>query len=222
MYITIIEDQKKISTNLSKKLQNKWFNTNIINSYSNFKQNNSYLSDLYIIDTSIKDHNTLEIIHYLRDIKHNITPIIIISESIDIKEAIECLNIWADDYITKPFWNDEVIARVRALIRRSYKIAYRSKIKYKDFVFDTVNKIVSKNWTEIKLTWWELSLVEFLFFNQWKLVTKSKLICSVWWEHDLLNVSDNTINATISKVRKKLWSEFKFKTIVNKWYFLEK
>ena len=222
MYITIIEDKENIYNNLSKKLKNNWFNTNVIENYEMFINNNSYLSDLYIISISLEDKSTQKIIHYLRDLKNNTTPIIILSEIKDLKETIHCLNIWADDYIIAPFLDEVIIAKTRALIRRSYKISYRSKIKYKNYIFDTLNKIISNNWKEIKLTPRESQLTEFLFYNQWKLILKTKLICSVWWEYDLLNVSDNTINATISKIRKKLWKEFKFKTIVNKWYILEK
>ena len=93
MYITIIEDKKKISNNLSKNLKKNWFNTNVIGNYEMFINNNSYLSDLYIINISLEDKSTQKIIHYLRDLKNNTTPIIILSEIKDLKEAIHCLNI---------------------------------------------------------------------------------------------------------------------------------
>ena len=61
-----------------------------------------------------------------------------------------------------------------------------------------------------------------MMFNVWKIVKKIDLINSVWWKFDEIDVTDNTINVTISKIRKKLWESFKLKTMINRWYMLEK
>jgi len=66
-----------------------------------------------------------------------------------------------------------------------------------------------------------MQLVEYMLFNIWKIVTKNEIINSVWWKFDELTVTDNTINVTISKIRKKLWNNFKLKTLINRWYLLE-
>ncbi len=222
MYITIIEDKKVLSNNISKKLLRNWFNTRIMNSFTEFMNADFIDSDLYIIDISLRDWSWFDIITFLREVKKSNSPIIIISWCSDTEKKIYWLDIWADDYLVKPFNIEELIARIRALLRRSYKVQQSSKAIYKDLIYDIKNRVIRKKWETITLTPRELQLAEYLLFNIWKLITKSQLISSVWWEYDLSKVSDNNINVTISNLRKKLWNDFNFKTIINKWYLLEK
>lgn len=222
MYITIIEDEKVLSNNISKKLLKNWFNTKIINSYNDFINQSSIESDLYVIDISLRDWNGFDIIKYLREDKDINSPIIITSWYTDAERKIYWLDLWADDYLAKPFTAEELIARIRALLRRSYKVSWNSKASYNGFIYDIKNKKIKKDWIEIDLTPAELKLAEFLLFNVWKLISKEQLINSVWWEYDLTKITDNNINVTVSKLRKKLWDDFKLKTLVNKGYILQK
>lgn len=223
MKISIIEDEKILASRTAIKLKRNWFSVEIFNSYNDFQKNYSYNADLYIIDISLWDWSWFDIIKWLRENKKSESPIIITSWYNDDEKKIYWLNIWADDYLAKPYSPDELLARIRALIRRSYKITNSSKnIIYKDINYDISRKELTKNWEIIYLTASELKLVELMILNIWKLVEKNKVISSVWWWYNPIDVSDNTINVTISRVRKKLWKEFKFKTLINKWYILEK
>lgn len=222
MYITIIEDEKVLSKNISKKLLKNWFNTKVINSFTDFMNEKFFDSDLYVIDISLRDWSWFDIIKFLRETKKCNSPIIITSWYNDPDKKIYGLDIWADDYLAKPFSSEELIARIRALLRRSYRVTWNSKAIYKDIIYDIKNKTLKKNWNIIEVTPRELNLAEFLLFNVWKLITKEQLIYSVWWEYDLLKISDNNINVTISNLRKKLWEDFDFRTLINKWYILEK
>lgn len=222
MYITIIEDEKVLSNNISKKLIKNWFNTRILNSYNDFMNETFIESDLYVVDISLRDWSWFDIIKFLRETKNSISPIIITSGYNDTEKKVYWLEIWADDYLAKPFSAEELIARIRALLRRSYKVTWSSRKIYKDIVLDLKNNEILKNWVKIEMTPREQMLAELFLLNIWILITKEKLINSVWWEHDLLKVSDNNINVTVSNVRKKLWENFNLKTIVNKWYRLEK
>jgi len=222
MKITIIEDEKILASKTEIKLKRKWFSAEVFNSFNDFKNNFKYKSDLYLIDISLWDWCWFNLIKWLREEKKISSPIIITSWYNDDQKKIYWLNIWADDYLAKPYSPEILLARIRALIRRSYKIDINSTLKYKDLIYDISNKKISDNWKQIYFTSREIQLVEYILFNIWKLITKEELIISVWWEYDILQVSDNTINVTISKVRKKLWKEFNFKTLINKWYILEK
>jgi len=222
MHITIIEDEKILSKNISKKLKFNWFNTTIFNSYNDFITNNLIKSDLYIVDIWLIDWSWFDIIEYLREKQNIESPIIITSWYSDDEKKIYWLDIWADDYLCKPFSSEELIARIRALLRRSYKVKLNSDIKYNNFNYNTALKIISYKWKNIELSSLELKLTEYFIFNVWELITKTELINSVWWEYDLFKVSDNTINVTLSKIRKKLWNEFNLKTIINQWYILDK
>lgn len=87
-----------------------------------------------------------------------------------------------------------------------------------DINYNTLNKFVYKNSEIIHLTANETRLLEYFLENKWVLITKTMLINSVWWEHETSKVSDNTINVTIAKLRKKLWKNLSLKTYINKWY----
>ncbi len=221
MYITIVEDEKILSSKVAKKLNKNWYHTVVYNSFEEFMINRSNSADLYILDLSLEDWSWFDIIKYLRKEKKVDTPIIITSAYCDIDSKIYGLDLWADDYIPKPFSWEELIARIRSLFRRSFKVDKTSIIKYKSMRYDTSSKLMTKKGEIIKLTARESQLVEFALFNRWDLLTRTQIINSVWWEHDTLKVSDNNINVTIKSVRKKLWDEFDFRTVINKGYILK-
>jgi two-component system alkaline phosphatase synthesis response regulator PhoP len=220
MHITIIEDEKLLSKNLEKKLIKNWFNTTIYNWYIEFINSNFQKSDLYIIDLSLIDWSWYDIIKKLRE-KNIKSPIIITSWYSDPDKKIYWLDLWADDYISKPFSSEELIARIRALLRRSYSDSLDSNINYNNINYDTKSKSVYIDWKKIELRWREIKLIEYMLFNIWKLIKKDELIISVWWEYDITQITDNNINVTMSNVRKKLWANFKLKTIAWQWYILE-
>jgi len=222
MHITIIEDEKILSNNIAKKLNRNWYNTKVFNSYNEFINENNLDSDLYVIDISLTDWSWFDIIKHIRKNRENKTPIIITSWYWDIEKKIYWLDIWADDYLAKPYSIEELEARIRALLRRSYENINNSEITYNDLVLNLKEKLIRKNWEVIDLTSKEIQFVEYMMFNVWKIVKKIDLINSVWWKFDEIDVTDNTINVTISKIRKKLWESFKLKTMINRWYMLEK
>lgn len=222
MHITIIEDEKILSNNIAKKLNRNWYNTKVFNSYNEFINENNLDSDLYVIDISLTDWSWFDIIKHIRKNRDNKTPIIITSWYWDIEKKIYWLDIWADDYLAKPYSIEELEARIRALLRRSYENINNSEITYNDLVLNLKEKLIRKNWEVIDLTSKEIQFVEYMMFNVWKIVKKIDLINSVWWKFDEIDVTDNTINVTISKIRKKLWESFKLKTMINRWYMLEK
>jgi two-component system phosphate regulon response regulator PhoB len=222
MIITIIEENIILSNILSRKIIKSWYNTKIINNCDDFLKNNYINSDLFIIGNFNKEKWNCDLIKFIRKNSFTNSPIIILWSHNDPIKIINNFDLWADDYLSSPFSYDELIARVRAIIRRSYKVSQNSKIIYKNINYDVTEKIIRKKWKDITLTSRELQLTEFLLYNIWKLITKTQLINSVWWEYDLLRITDNNINVTISNIRRKLWEDFKFKTLVNKWYILER
>ena len=130
----------------------------------------------------------------MRNTKGINSPVIISSWYWDIDNKIHSFNSWVDDYLVKPYKPEELVVRVWALIRRSFAKSPQSVIRYKSFTYDTINKVIKRWKYEIKLSKKELDLVEYFLYNRWKLVTKQKIMSSVWWEFDWFNVSDNTIN----------------------------
>lgn len=221
MNISIIEDEKILASRMAKKLEKNLYNTKVYNSIWEFNQNwHLFLTDLYIVDLWLWDWSWFDVIKWLREKSSN-SPIIIISWYNDSEKKVYWLDIWADDYISKPFSPEELLARIRNLIKRTYNLSYNNTIIYKNIKFDLLWKMVYMWDSLIDLTRKEKQIIELFLLNIWKIITKTRLINYVWWDYDEFNVSDNTINSTISKVRRKLWDEFKLKTKINEWYILE-
>lgn len=221
MNISIIEDEKILASRMAKKLEKHLYNTKVFNSISEFNEYwHLFLADLYIIDLSLWDWSWFDLIKSLRKKNLN-SPIIIISGYNDSEKKVYWLDIWADDYISKPFSPEELLARIRNIIKRTYKLDSASSINYKNIKFDLLSKTVY-NWESlINLRRKEKQIIELFLLNIWKLITKTKLLNYVWWKYDISHISDNTINSTLSELRKKLWKDFNLKTKVNEGYILE-
>ena len=221
MYISIIEDDAQLALCLQKRLEKEWFFVKVFLSYESFMTNPYLKSDFFLIDLSLWDWNWFDIIKFIRESKKLDTPIIITSAFNDKEKKVYWLNLWADDYLPKVFSTEELIARIRAILRRIDKKPFDSLLRYKDISLNLKTR-TTKVWKdEIYLTSKETRLVHYFLANKWKILNKLDLITSVWWGHDLLWVSDNTINVTISKIRKKLWPDFKLITKINQWYILK-
>jgi DNA-binding response OmpR family regulator len=221
MNIVIIDDEVVLASRIQKKLEKNGYDVNVYNSFKEFMDSDYKERDLYIIDLALWDWSWFDIIKWLRNEKKSQSPIIIMSSYNDTEKKVYGLDIGADDYLPKPFQPEELIARIKAILRRSPELKHCGNIQYKDINLDLHSKEV-KVWDDIiHLTRTELVILELFLRNPWKLVYKDDFISKIWWEDGYLWVSDNTINVTISKVRKKLWNNFKLKTKVNKWYILE-
>jgi DNA-binding response OmpR family regulator len=107
--------------------------------------------------------------------------------------------------MTKPCVPEELLARVKAQLRRNSNSTDNSEIlRYENIVFDTENHIVKVGAKVVQFTKKEIQLIHFFLTHTGRLIPKNKIIYSVWNSSDFSSVSDNTINVTISKIRKKL------------------
>lgn len=222
MFIAILEDEKLLASKIANKLSKNWYQVKVFNDIKSIQNTENLNFNLYIVDIKLTDWSWLDFIKFLRETKKITSPIIITSSYTDIEKKIYWLWIWADDYLGKPFAPDELLARVQALLRRSYNVSENNIIKYRKFSYDTKNKIIKKSWEIINLNKKELEMVELFILNKWELVKKSKLISTIWWTFDQISITDNTINVNLSRIRAKLWDDFELKTIVSQWYKLEK
>lgn len=222
MHISIIDDEKILAEKIRKKLEKQWYTVSIYHSCSDFYDAYSIASDLYIIDLGLWEWSWFDIIKWLRNEKYLYTPIIITSWYSDIEKKVYWLDIWADDYITKPVIPDELLARINVQLRKTQKAKKMSNImEYWEILFDSKNNIIKLAGDEIILTKKEWQIVNFFIRHKWELISKNEIIHTVWSSEDFSQVSDNTINVTISKLRSKLWPSFKLITRVNSGYVLE-
>jgi len=221
MKIVIFEDDLDLWEAIARKLRKIWFWVKVYDNKDSFIIHNHEKNDLYIIDLILKNSSWFEIIKYLREEKKSKVPIIITSWIDDSEKKIYWLNIWADDYLVKPFMPDELVARINALIRRSRNITLNSIIKYSNISYDTEKYTVYKNKIEIDFQPKEKQIIKFFIMNKWKTITKKEFIESIWWEYEAEFIKNNTIDVPIFNIRKKLWNDFKLKTIHWIWYVLE-
>jgi len=222
MKVLIVDDEKILSSNISKKLEQSGYHTDVANSISQYKKLDPKMYGTFIIDISLGDGSGLDIVKELRNDYKISVPIIIISwhESTTLK--IQWLDIGADDYITKPVAPDELMARIRSVMRREWQWWDTSSIKsYKDITFDLATRKVMKADVEVNFTRKEKQIVEFFLFRKNELISKRQLVQALWNTDDYDYVTDNTINVTIYKVRKKLGSDFKLETKIGEGYILE-
>lgn len=157
--------------------------------------------DLILLDIMLPYRSGDAIIVDVR--KFSTVPVIMISAKETIQNKVDLLRLGADDYITKPFDMEEVLARVESNLRRVQFQSGSSKVlAYNGLTMDLEKNIVSLNNTELLLTAKEFAIMELLLQYPDKVFSKSNLFQSVW--HTEYLCEDNTLNVHISNLRNKL------------------
>lgn len=196
--ILIIEDDKDINEMLTKLLTNNDFDVN--NAYSGTEGllvHNDNIN-LILLDLMLPGKNGEDIIKELKQ-KNNV-PIIVMSAIEDVTKKIDLFSLGANDYITKPFNNDELIARIKVQLRDNN--TFSNILKFKDIELNKNNFSVKCNGKEISFTKKEFELLKLLMENQNQTLTKSMIFDSIW--NDENSADDNTLNVHISKIKNKL------------------
>jgi two-component system KDP operon response regulator KdpE len=134
--------------------------------------------DLVILDLGLPDLDGVEVIGGLRGWTD--APIIVLSGRADSTDKVEALDAGADDYVTKPFGMDELLARMRAVARRGPVEPHEPRVILGDVLIDLAAKHVSKNGEDIRLTPTEWHLLEVLLRHPGKLLSQRQLLQDVW------------------------------------------
>ena len=134
--------------------------------------------DLVILDLGLPDMDGVEVIHGLRGWTE--APIIVLSGRTDSTDKVEALDAGADDYVTKPFGMDELLARMRAVSRRVAADGDTPQVKLGDLVVDLAARRVIRADEDIRLTPTEWHLLEVLLRNPGKLLSRQQLLSAVW------------------------------------------
>ncbi|MGL5351826.1 MAG: response regulator transcription factor [Clostridium sp.] len=203
--ILVVEDDADINGLLCNILKKEDYNVRSAYSGTEAKMcMEHYDYDLIILDLMLPGASGEELIDEIRKIKN--MPIIVISAKTAQEDKINVLKLGADDFISKPFDINEVIARVQAQLRRykdfSISKSKDSRLKYKNIILDSEARQISINNNEIALTVREFSILELLISNPHKVFTRANLFETVW-ENEFLG-DDNTVNVHVSNLRSKL------------------
>lgn len=200
MQILIAEDEKEIANSLKKSIISVGHETAIAHDGEQALQllsANQY--DVLLLDWRMPKISGLDVCKRLRAAGNNI-PIILITALSDISNKIEALNFGADDYITKPFSFEEVMARIRAVYRR-YK-SQANKLIFEGFELNLVSHVLAFPGGKIKLPEKEFELLKFFISNKNSILNKEVLAKEVWQLPFL--PTTNFIEATVKNLRKKL------------------
>ena len=201
MKLLVIEDETKIASLLKKGLQEQGFQVDISGDGEDGLERatkNPY--DAIVIDIMLPKRDGLSVLKTLRTRKVT-APVMIITARGDVNERIEGLNLGADDYMAKPFSMDEVVARIRALIRR---VTGETITLYKvgDLMMNLVTREVLRGSRRISLTAREFRLLEHLMRLPAQVVTRTQLIERVWEYH--FDPGTNLVDVYIQRLRRKV------------------
>ena len=204
--ILLIEDDVEISTMLKNFLTTEEFE--VVTAYDGESACDTFFSDsfsLVLLDLMIPKMNGIEVMGKIRE--KNTVPIIIISAKDTDSDKTLGLGLGADDYITKPFSVTEVLARIKANIRRSTQYAtgiarQQSVLKRENLVMNLNDYSVTKDGRKIELTSKEFEILKLLLQNPNKVYTKEQIYSHVW--NDIYFGDENAVNVHISRLRNKI------------------
>lgn len=198
--ILIVEDDKEINNLLCNILsENKYNCTAEYSGKSAFEALKSIQYDLVLLDLMLPGITGEELLKNYRRFSN--APVIVISAKDETAVKVDMLRTGADDYITKPFDNEEVMARVESSLRRSQGCT-PSLLVDGSLEFDTETNCCKVLGQPVTLTGTEMKILRLLMENPKKLFTKANLFTSVWNEE--YNYDDNVLNTHISNLRRKL------------------
>ncbi|TVR13085.1 MAG: DNA-binding response regulator [Balneolaceae bacterium] len=174
-----------------------------------FKSASSDELDLIVLDLRLPDGNGYEVCEKIRKNGNN-TPILILSADHEIDVKVKNLSAGADDYLTKPFSIDELLARIEAILRRS-AANEESELECGDIKIDLIRRVMTLKGKEVDLTNSEFNLLVYLIKNVGRTISLDELAKNVWGIG--FNTQTNYINVYVSYIRKKMRAHTDFEYI---------
>jgi two-component system OmpR family response regulator len=157
--------------------------------------------DLVVLDVMLPDLDGFEVTRRLRT-ERQAVPILFLTAKDSLDDKLAGLGLGADDYVTKPFALAEVIARVKAIMARTYGAAGDSVLRFADVEMDEPAHEVHRGGQEIRLTATEFSLLRYFMLNPRQVLSKSQILDAVW--HYDFGGDANVVETYVSYLRKKL------------------
>lgn len=198
--ILIIEDDAEINDVLRILLRQNGYRT--VSAYSGTEGLLVHSGEvsLILLDLMLPGKSGEEIIRDLKA-KHNV-PVIVTSAIHDVNKKVDLFSLGADDYVTKPFHNEELLARIAARLRTNADGSSPEVLTYKDIVLNKGSFSVTCNGIAMELPRHEFALLQLLMEHPERTCTKSMIYDTVWDYEN--SADDNTLNVHVSKLRKKL------------------
>ncbi len=198
--ILLIEDDPHISKFLELELQHEGYEVNhVSNGKAAIESISEKLPDLVILDIMLPEIDGYHVLQIIREDYSNELPVIMLTAKREVKDKVKGLRTGADDYLTKPFHIEELIARIETQLRR---VKGPERIAYKEVVLDRSSREVKVSEEEIKLSKTEFDLLNLLMENKGIVVSRTKILDKVWGTDEWSN--ENVVEVYINYLRKKL------------------
>jgi two-component system copper resistance phosphate regulon response regulator CusR len=210
MRVLIVEDDAPLLKLLQKSLEAEHYATDVAadgEEAQNLAEQQDY--DLVILDLNLPKADGLEVLKHIRA-RNETLPVLALTARREVEDRVKALNLGADDYLPKPFAFAELLARTRALLRRSKRPA-EEVLKFEDLELNRVERTVVRGGKPIELTPKELSLLEYLLLNLGRVVTRTMIIEQVWKLNS--ETMTNVVDVYVNYLRKKIDEGFETKLI---------
>ena len=204
MRILVVEDERKIAGFIRQGLEEHGFNVEVCgNGDEAYTLATTRPYDTIVLDIMLPGRDGLSILRGLRERK-NAVPVILVTARTELNERVDGLNLGADDYLTKPFYVEELVARIHAVARRASDTP-PGLLRVDDLTVDLMSRHVRRGGREIELTAREFALIEHLMRMPGRVYTRTQLLEHVWgYDFD---PETNLVDVNIRRLRKKIDEE---------------
>ena len=207
--IFIIEDEPSIIQLVQHNLEKNGFIVlSSVNGNDGLKELKKFQPDLLLLDWMLPDLSGIDICKNIRkDNSFKDLPIIMLTAKGEEEDKIKGLDSGIDDYLTKPFSFNELMARIKAVLRRSNPNTVSDNLEFEDLVLDRIEKRVYRDKKEIQLGPTEFRLLEFFLVNPKRVYSRDQILENVWPNN--INVESRTIDVHIRRLRKSINIQYK-------------
>ncbi|MDI6638511.1 MAG: response regulator transcription factor [Bacillota bacterium] len=210
MRVLVVEDEDKIAAFIKKGLEEEGYAVDVVgDGESALDYASSVDYDVIILDIMLPRRDGISVCQKLRERGCN-APILMLTARDAVDDRVRGLDAGADDYLVKPFAFRELVARIRALLRRSRDVI-SSQLQVGDLVLDTRTRVAQRGGRKIELTAREYALLEFLMRNKNQVLTRTQIAEHVW-DYDFFSES-NIVDVYIRYLRVKVDADFEPKLI---------
>ena len=210
MRLLVVEDEKKVARFIKQGLEEEGYAVDVAHDgEEGLRMGLDRVHDLIILDISLPRMDGLQVLRNLRQEKVG-KPVLLLTVRATVEDKVLGLDAGADDYLTKPFAFQELVARIRALLRRRGESG-SSLLRYADLTLDPARRAVFRGETKIDLTAREFALLEFFLRNPERVLSRTMILDHVW-DYDF-DPETNVIDVYVNYLRKKIDSDRPVKLI---------
>ena len=201
MRVLVVEDEKRLAATLKRGLSSEGFAVDVaLDGTQGLWMAREHAYDAVVLDIMLPGPNGFEVCRQMRSAKLP-TPVLMLTARDAVEDRITGLDCGADDYLVKPFAFTELLARIRALLRRT-PISAAPTLHVADLTIDTASHRVSRGDEEVELTSKEYALLEYLARNAGRVISRSEIAEHVWDEN--FDPFSNLIEVYVNRLRRKI------------------